>query len=64
MSWDFILVRGESKLTVSVWGSRMRNYISESPITIENEQAIIQLSGCIDKDEQVFNTTIFPTGKK
>jgi hypothetical protein len=55
MSWDFLLVRGDEKLTVSVWGSRMRNYVSDSPFTVENDQAIIQVSGCIDKDEQVFS---------
>ena len=55
MSWDFILVRGNEKLTVSVWGSRMRNYVSESPITIENDQAIIQFTGCFDKEENPYN---------
>jgi hypothetical protein len=60
MSWDFLLVRGKEKLTVSIWGSRMRNYMSDSPITVENNQAIIQVSGCIDRDEQPFNATIGP----
>lgn len=56
-SWDFLLVRGDKKLTVSVWGSRMRNYVSNSPVTVENKQAIIYLSGCFDKDENLFNKT-------
>ncbi len=30
ISWDFLLVKGNKKLTVSVWGSRMRNYVSDS----------------------------------
>ncbi|RED94969.1 hypothetical protein [Marinoscillum furvescens] len=55
MSQDFILVRGDQKLTVSVWGSRMRNYFSESPITLENDQAMVHFAGCIDKDEKFFN---------
>lgn len=55
MSWDYLLVRGDKKLTVSVWGSRMRNYLSDSPITLENDQAIIQFTGCFDKDENLFN---------
>lgn len=63
MSWDFLLVRGEEKLTVSIWGSRMRNYMSDSPITVKNDRAIIQVSGCIDRDEQLFNTTIGPLNK-
>ncbi len=55
MSWDFLLVRGDKKLTVSVWGSRMRNYMSDSPVTIENDQAVIYMSGCFDKDENLYN---------
>jgi hypothetical protein len=55
MSWDFLLVRGDKKLTVSVWGSRMRNYKSDSPVTIENNQAIICMSGCFDKNENIYN---------
>ena len=57
MSQDFMLVRGDKKLTVSVWGSRMRNYVSNSPVTVENKQAIIYLSGCFDKDENLYNKT-------
>lgn len=56
-SWDFLLVRGDKKLTVSVWGSRMRNYLSNSPVTVENKQAVIYMSGCFDKDENLYNKT-------
>lgn len=56
-SWDFLLVRGNQKLTVSLWGSRMRNYVSESPVTIENDKAIIYMTGCFDKHENLFNKT-------
>ena len=55
MSWDFMLVRGDRKLTVSIWGSRMRNYVSDSPLTIENKEALIQFTGCIDKNENLYN---------
>jgi hypothetical protein len=57
MSQDFLLVRGDKKLTVSVWGSRMRNYMSDSPVTVENPNAIIYMSGCFDKDENLYNKT-------
>ncbi|HUX55557.1 MAG TPA: hypothetical protein VMV77_01190 [Bacteroidales bacterium] len=57
MSWDFLLVRGDKKLTVSIWGSRMRNYKSDSPVSIQNNQAIIYMSGCFDKDENLYNKT-------
>ncbi|MBT3384685.1 MAG: hypothetical protein HN778_13175 [Prolixibacteraceae bacterium] len=57
MSWDYLLVRGDKKLTVSIWGSRMRNYMADSPISIENENAIIHAVGCFDKDENLYNKT-------
>ncbi len=59
-SQDFLLVRGEKKLTVSLVGCRMRNYISSNPVTSENPKAIIQAVACVDKDEKLMNTTISP----
>ncbi len=56
-SWDFIQIKGDKKLTVSIWGSRMRNYVSDSPISLENDKAIVQFSGCFDKDENLYNKT-------
>jgi len=55
MSWDYVLVRGDEKLTVSIWGARMRNYASDSPITIENDKAVVYISGSFDKNENLFN---------
>jgi hypothetical protein len=52
-----ILKRGNEKPTVSIWGSRMRNYVSDSPISIENNQAVIQVSGCFDANEDMYNMT-------
>ncbi|WP_158861124.1 hypothetical protein [Lunatibacter salilacus] len=54
-SIDFMLVRGEKKLTISLIGSRMRNYESADPITIQNPFAVIQAVACVDKDENLFN---------
>ena len=62
-SWDFLLVRGDKKLTVSIFGSRMRNYLSEKPITIENKLAVIQAVACIDKDEKLYNQIFDSSGK-
>lgn len=59
-SWDFMLVRGNQKLTISLFGSRMRNYVSDQPFTIENKKAIIQAVACIDKYEKLYNLTIDP----
>jgi len=54
-SWDFLLIRGDKKLTVSIVGSRMRNYVSDQPITIENKLAVIQAVACVDKKEKLYN---------
>lgn len=54
-SWDFLLIRGDKKLTVSVLGSRMRNYVSDQPFTIENKLAVIQAVACVDKKEKLYN---------
>jgi len=62
-SGDFLLIRGDKKLTVSVVGSRMRNYLSEKPITIENQLAVIQAVACIDKDEKLYNQVFDGQGK-
>ena len=55
-SQDFLLVRGKEKLTVSLLGCRMRNYVADAPITSENPMALIQAVACVDKHEEAFNT--------
>lgn len=57
-SFDFMEVRGNEKLTISLFGCRMRNYTSRHPFTINNPAAIIQAVACIDKEEQLYNTII------
>lgn len=57
-SYDFMLVAGDKKLTISLVGCRMRNYISATPITNKNSRALIQVLGCIDKDENIYNSNI------
>lgn len=57
-SYDFMTVRGDEKLTISLVGSRMRNYESDEPITIENPKAAIQAVACVDKDENFYNKII------
>ncbi|MEQ9286145.1 MAG: hypothetical protein RIG77_04505 [Cyclobacteriaceae bacterium] len=59
-SFDFMTVRGSEKLTISLVGSRMRNYVADQPITIENPKAAIQAVACVDKFEHLFNKTIQP----
>ena len=56
-SQDFLLVRGDKKLTVSMNGCRMRNYVAAEPVTRENSNANIQASLCFDKSEQPFSLT-------
>lgn len=57
-SWDFMTVKGDKKLTISIFGSRMRNYASKHPFTILNDKAVIQAVACLDGDEKPFNVTI------
>jgi hypothetical protein len=54
-SQDFLLVRGSQRLTVSLVNCRMRNYVADHPLTIENPQALIQAVACVDKALQPFN---------
>lgn len=56
-SWDYLLVNGQKDLTISLFGCRMRNYLSDSPVTIANENASIQFVSCVDKNEDFFNVT-------
>jgi hypothetical protein len=57
-SQDFMLVRGDKKLTVTMYGCRMRNYVAEAPITRLNTNAVIQATACVDKNEDLFNETM------
>jgi hypothetical protein len=57
-SWDYMLVRGDQKLTISLFGSRMRDYVADQPITIENKLAVIQAIACVDKQENKYEATI------
>lgn len=54
-SFDYMLVKGDKRLTVSLVGCRMRNYVSNQPFTVQNPQARIQAVACIDKEEEFYN---------
>lgn len=54
-SFDYMLVKGDKRLTVSLVGCRMRNYVSDQPFTVQNPQARIQAVACIDKEEEFYN---------
>ena len=56
-SQDFLLVRGEEPLTVSLMGCRMRNYVADQPLTIVNPAARVRAVGCFDKAERLFEGT-------
>jgi len=53
-SQDYMLVRGDEKLTITLMGCRMRNYVADHPFTVLNPQAVIQAVACIDKNERLF----------
>lgn len=59
-SYDFMLVRGDRKLTVTLFGCRMRNYTADAPFTIQNPKAVIQAVACVDKNEKLYNVTVNP----
>lgn len=54
LSFDFMKVTGQEKCTISLFGCRMRNYVADTPFTVENSNAIIQAVACIDKNENIF----------
>jgi hypothetical protein len=51
---DFLSVRGQERLTVSLVGCRMRNYVADAPITIKNPKAMVRAVACFDKAERLF----------
>src|SRR5205823_7405084 len=53
-SQDYLLVRGDKHLTISLVGCRMRYYIADDPITNENPKALIQAVACVDKGENAY----------
>lgn len=59
-SQDFLLIKGDKKLTVSLIGCRMRDYVADDAITNENPAASIQAVGCWDKEEKPFNLAAKP----
>jgi hypothetical protein len=52
---DFLLIKGDKLLTISLLGCRMRNYRADSPVSIENPNARIEAVACVDKDEKFFS---------
>lgn len=56
-SQDFLRVRGDKRLTVTLNGCRMRNYVSEEAIVVENSKAVVQATACVDKEERLLNRT-------
>ena len=59
-SQDYLLVRGNKLLTISLFGCRMRNYVADEPLTLRNPKAIIQFVACVDKNQRLYNKTIEP----
>ena len=59
-SWDYMLIKGDKKLTVTIIGCRMRNYVSNLPITIENKSAVVKVVACMDKNENLYNYVYSP----
>ncbi len=58
ISQDYMLVKGSEKLTITMFGCRMRNYAADKPITVQNSKAVIRAAGCLDKNENLYEATI------
>jgi hypothetical protein len=50
---DFMLVKGNENLTISMVGCRMKNYEADHPITIQNKKAKIHAVACVDKNDNL-----------
>jgi hypothetical protein len=57
-SYDYMEIRGNERLTVSLVGCRMRNYEAALPITMNNPAAVVQAVACIDKNEKLYNAIL------
>ena len=51
---NYMLVRGDKPLTISLVGARMRNYAAAEPITVDNPSGSIQAVACFGKDEKPY----------
>ncbi|HIJ72853.1 MAG TPA: hypothetical protein HPP83_02020 [Candidatus Hydrogenedentes bacterium] len=61
-SQDFLIIRGDQRVTVSLSNCRMRDYAASDPISNLNPNAVIQANGCIDAREAPFSRVIVPEG--
>lgn len=59
-SSDFILIRGDQPLSLSLTGCRMANYTAHAPITCQNPRALVQALACVDTQGKALNETITP----
>src|SRR5690606_32646965 len=57
-SWNFLEVRGDKRLTVTLFGSRMRSCASEDPTHVHHKNAGVQAVACVDKNEKLYNHTL------
>ncbi len=49
-SWDFIHIKLDKEMTITITGCRKGNYVSDLPVTIEDNNAVVQASACTDKN--------------
>ena len=55
VSYDFLKVQGSTWVIITAVNCRMRNYQSDSPITIANDQAQISFLNCSDKGGYLYS---------
>lgn len=57
-SQDYMKVEGTGRITVSMSGCRMRNYVADLPITLANPNATVRVTNCFDKAEKVYEAIL------
>jgi hypothetical protein len=52
---EYMRTKGDKKLTITIAGCRMRDYVSVLSITIQNKNEVVQVGICAEKHENLFN---------
>ena len=60
-SYDFLYLPGEGFVTVSMLGCKMSGYVADDPVTVDNSYATLSISGCFDKNGNIYQKNIDPT---
>ena len=57
---DFLCVKGNGYVTVSMVNCRMMSYVADDPVNCENEHATVRAVACFDRDGYLYERSIEP----